>query len=100
MGAASCRLCCKSRFALATKNSAGRGRVVRVKMWGASSPHDKLTRDFDNAIEAMRIGDSLPFGHLAKNLRPCNFRLLQHNRHKAADPECPLSRQLLAAKRT
>src|SRR5215510_7558722 len=77
---ASGRFCCKSRFALVTENSAGRGRGFRVKMRGTSSPRDKLTGDFGNAIEVIRIGDYFPFRLFAKNLWPCNFRVLQQNR--------------------
>src|SRR5262245_33358029 len=51
------RLCCKSRFAQAVKISAGCRRGFRVKMWGTSSPYAKLTGDFCNATEALRIGD-------------------------------------------
>src|SRR5262245_12537760 len=72
------RFCCKSRFALVTENSAGRGRGFRVKMCGTSSPRDKLTGDFGNAIEVIRIGDYFPFRLFAKNLLPFNFRVLQH----------------------
>ena len=36
------RLCCKSRFALVIKNSAGCRRGFRVRMRGTSSPHVKL----------------------------------------------------------
>ena len=72
-------LCCKTRFAQVIKNSAGCWRAFRVKMWGDWSSHVKLTRDFGNEIESMRIGDRLPLIVFAKNLWRCNFRLLQHN---------------------
>src|SRR5262245_979247 len=49
-------------------------------MRGTSSPCDKLTGDFGNAIEIIRIGDYFPFRLFAKNLWPCNFRVLQQNR--------------------
>ena len=39
----------------------------------------KLTGDFGNAIEIIRIVDCFPFCVFAKNSWPCNFRLLQHN---------------------
>jgi hypothetical protein len=39
-------------FALAIKNSFGRRRDFRVKMWGTSSPDNKLTGDLGNVIEA------------------------------------------------
>ena len=45
------RLCCKSLFALVIKNSPGCRRDFRVKMWGTSSPDDKLTDDLSSAIE-------------------------------------------------
>jgi ABC transporter substrate binding protein len=45
------RFCCKSLFALVIKNSPGCRRDFRVKMWGTSSPDDKLTGDLGNAIE-------------------------------------------------
>jgi len=74
------RLCCKSHFALVIKNSADYRRGFRVKMWGTSSPHVKLTGDFGNAVEVIRIGDCFPFRVFAKNSQTCNIRLLQHNR--------------------
>jgi hypothetical protein len=43
-------------FALVTKNSPGRRRDFRVKMWGTSSPDDKLTGDLGNVIESTQIG--------------------------------------------
>jgi hypothetical protein len=49
-------------------------------MWGASSPHVKLTGDFANVSDAIRIGDWFPFRNFAKNQSPCNFRLLQQYR--------------------
>jgi len=48
------RFCCKSLFALAIKNSFGRRRYFRVKMWGTSSPENKLTGDLGNVIECAR----------------------------------------------
>jgi hypothetical protein len=77
--AAWCRYCCKSRFALGVGNSAGCRCGFRVKMRGASSPHVKLTSDFANTREAIRIGDCFVFDSFAKNSSPSNFRLLQHN---------------------
>jgi hypothetical protein len=74
---AMCRFCCKSLFALVIKNSLGRRRDFRVKMWGTSSPDDKLTGDLGNVIEAMSIdgrgSDCLAAGKLA----PGNLGLLQ-----------------------
>jgi hypothetical protein len=56
LASAKCRFCCKSLFALAIKNSFGRRRDFHVKMWGTSSPEDKLTGDLGNVIEATSIG--------------------------------------------
>ena len=50
------RFCCKSLFALLIKNSFGRRRDFRVKMWGTSSRNDN-TGDLGNVIEAMSIDD-------------------------------------------
>ena len=50
------RFCCKSLFALAIKNSFGRRRDFRVKMWGTPPPEDKLTGDLGNVIEATSTG--------------------------------------------
>ena len=55
LSAAMCRFCCKSLFALAIKNSFGRIRDFRIKMWGTSSPEEKLTGDLGNVIEATSI---------------------------------------------
>ena len=49
------RFCCKSLFALVAKNSLGRRRDFRVKMWGTSSPDDKLTGGLANVTEAISI---------------------------------------------
>src|SRR6478609_8180220 len=50
------RFCCKSLFALVTKNSPGCRCGFRVKMWGTSSPGRKITGDLGNLIEAIQIG--------------------------------------------
>src|SRR2546426_11321117 len=50
------RYCCKSLFALVTKNSPGCRRDFRVKMWGTSSPDDKLTGDPRWRDEGTQIG--------------------------------------------
>src|SRR5262249_55333233 len=47
--------CCKSHFALLIKNSPGFRRDIRVKMWGTSSPDDKLIGDLGSVIEATQI---------------------------------------------
>jgi hypothetical protein len=75
------RYCCKSRFALGVGNSAGCWCDFRVKMRGASSPHVKLTSDFANTGEAIRISDCFSFDSFAKNSSLRNFRLLQQYRH-------------------
>src|SRR6516165_7253408 len=49
------RLCCKSLFALVIKSSPSCRRDFRVKMWGTSSPDDKLTGDLGNMIETTRL---------------------------------------------
>jgi len=85
------RYCCKSRFTLLVENSAGRQCDFHVKMWGASSPHVKLTGDLANVSEAIRIGDCFPFRNFAKNQSPCNFRLLQQYRTKADDSSSGLN---------
>src|SRR5262249_13371017 len=55
---ARCRYCCKSLFAQVTKNSPGRRRDFRVKMWGTSSPDGKLACDLGNVVEATRNRDA------------------------------------------
>src|SRR5262249_9107593 len=52
------RYCCKSLFALLIKNSPGCRRDFRVKMWGTSSPDDKLTGDLGSVIETTQSGGS------------------------------------------
>jgi hypothetical protein len=52
------RFCCKSLFALTIKISFGCTRDFRVKMWGASSPGDKLTGDLRNVIAGTQIAGS------------------------------------------
>jgi hypothetical protein len=56
------------------------GATFAYKMRGTSRPHAKFTADFGSAIEVIRISDRSLLGVFAKNLEPCNFRLLQHNR--------------------
>jgi len=71
------RYCCKSLFALVIKNSPGCRRDFRVKMWGTSSPDDKLTGDLGNVIEATQIGGRRSDRLMAGKLSPGNFGLLQ-----------------------
>jgi hypothetical protein len=56
------------------------GAPFAYKMRGTSRPHAKFTGDFGNAIEVIRISGRSLRSVFAKNLEPCNFRLLQHNR--------------------
>jgi len=56
------------------------GATFAYKMRGTSRPHAKFTGDFGNAIEVIRISGRSLRSVFAKNLEPCNFRLLQHNR--------------------
>ena len=82
------RLCCKSLFAPLIANFSSCRRGFRVNMWGTSSPGDKLTGDFGNEPDATSISDRGLFRLLAGNLSPGVFRLLQHNRHVAAQSLC------------
>src|SRR6266516_3117576 len=81
---ASGRYCCKSLFALLIKNSPGCRRDFRVKMWGTSSPDDKLTGDLGNVIEATQIGGRRSDRLMAGKLSPGNFGLLQQFLPEAA----------------
>src|SRR3954452_12369257 len=73
------RFCCKSRFSLMTKILRAVGATFAYKMRGTSRPHARFTGDFGNAIEVIRISDRSLRSDFAKNLKPCNFRLLQDN---------------------
>src|SRR5262245_58310468 len=77
------RLCCKSLFPLGTKNSPGCRRDFHVKMWGTSSPDDKLTGDLGNAFEAAEIGGRWSDRLLAGKLSSGDFGLLQQYLPKA-----------------
>src|SRR4051795_9849233 len=91
------RYCCKSRLSPMTKIPRAVGATFAYKMQGTSRPHAKFTGDFGNAIEAIRISDRSPLSAFAKNLEPCNFRLLQHNldesRHGFRSHRCKLRAQ-------
>jgi hypothetical protein len=91
------RFCCKSLFALAIKNSFGRRRDFRVKMWGTSSPEDKLTGDLGNVIEATSIGGRRSDFFTSGKLAPGNLGLLQHYRHEAGQSLCDGCPQLVEA---
>jgi hypothetical protein len=71
------RYCCKRLFALVIKNSPGCRRDFHVKMWGTSSPDDKLTGDPGNVIEAIQIGGRRSDRLMAEKLSQGNFGLLQ-----------------------
>src|SRR5262249_25826028 len=94
------RYCCKSLFALVITIPPGCRRDFRVKMWGTSSPDDKLTGDLGNVIETTQIGGRRSDRLTAGNLSPGNFGLLQHNRHEAT-VRCDASiRSVLEVERT
>src|SRR6516225_149778 len=75
-----CRYCCKSLFAQAIKNFSGFRRDFRIKMWGTSSPDDKLADDLGNAIEGTRISGRRSDFFTAGKLAPGNLGLLQQYR--------------------
>src|SRR5215471_2764278 len=77
------RYCCKSLFALRIKNSAGCGCDFHVKMWGTSSPGDKLMGDLGNVIEVTQIGGRRSDCLMARKLSSSNFGLLQQYLPKA-----------------
>src|SRR6516165_11935163 len=62
--------CCKSLFPRVIKNSPGCRRDFCVKMWGTSSPDDKLTGDLGNVIEATQIGGRRSNRFMAGKLSP------------------------------
>jgi hypothetical protein len=73
-----------SPFALVIKISFGCTRDFRVKMWGTSSPDDKLTDDLRNAIAGTRISGRRWSFLTAEKLAPSDLGLLQQYRHKPA----------------
>src|SRR5262245_1644012 len=88
----SCRYCCKTLFALLIKNSPGYRRDFRVKMWGTSSPDDKLVSDLAKAAEATKIGARRLDRLMAGKLSPRNFGLLQQywHEHEVEAPRAPI----------
>jgi hypothetical protein len=80
------RYCCKSLFALLIKNSPGCRRDFRVKMWGTSSPDDKLTGDLGSVIETTQSGGRRLVRVMAGKSSPGNFGLLQQYRHDSDQP--------------
>jgi hypothetical protein len=89
----------QSLFALVIKNSPGRRRDFRVKMWGTSSPDDKLTGDLGNVIGATSIGGRRSDFFTARKLAPGSLRLLQQYRHKASEAKASNLRQLSGEQR-
>jgi hypothetical protein len=81
------RYCCKSLFALVIKISFGCTRDFRLKMWGTSSPEDKLAGVFGNVIEATSTGGRRSDFFTAEELALGNLGLLQQYRH-----ECDIAR--------
>ena len=59
------------------ENSPGRRRDFHVKMWGTSSPDDKLACDLANAIEVAQIGGRRLDRVVARKSSLGNFGLLQ-----------------------
>jgi hypothetical protein len=70
------------------KISFGCTRDFRVKMWGTSSPDDKLTGDLGNAIEATQIGGRQSDRLMAEKSSPSNFGVLQQYRHIPDQSQC------------
>src|SRR6516225_3864593 len=98
-----CRFCCKSPFALVIKIYFGCTGDFRVKMWGTSSPDDKLTDDLGNAIEGTRISGRRWIFLTAEKLAPSDSGLLQQYRQQAdLDPgsDGPLVRHRRPVRRT
>jgi hypothetical protein len=89
------RFCCKSLFELVIKISFGWTHDFRVKMWGTSSPEDKLTGDLGNVIGATSIGGRRSDFFTARKLAPGNLGLLQQYRHEASEAKASNLRQLL-----
>ena len=76
------RFCCKRLFALVIKISFGCTHDFRVKMWGTSSPGDKLAGDLGNVIQATSTGSHRSDFFTAEKLAPGNLGLLQQYRHE------------------
>jgi hypothetical protein len=89
------KFCCKGLFALVIKNFPGFRRDFRVKMWGASSPNNKLADDLGNAIEGTRISGRRSDFFTTGKLAPGNLGLLQQYRHTRAAPVAPPEVRLL-----
>jgi hypothetical protein len=68
------------------KISFGCTRDFRLKMWGTSSPEDKLAGVFGNVIEATSTGGRRSDFFTAEELALGNLGLLQQYRHLASIP--------------
>jgi hypothetical protein len=67
------------------KISFGCTRDFRVKIWGTSSPEDKLAGDLGNVIEATSTGGRWSDFFTAEKLAAGNLGLLQQYRHIAVE---------------
>jgi len=74
---AMCRYCCKSLFAQVTKNSPGRRRDFRVKMWGG--PHRLTENSRATSVTCLRL-------HETATVDPIDF--WRENRHRAISDFC------------
>src|SRR5262245_38244213 len=68
-------------FCTGDQNFPGRRRDFRVKMWGTTSPVDKLADDLGTAIEGTRIIGRRSDFFTAGKLAPGDLGLLQQYRH-------------------
>jgi hypothetical protein len=73
-------------FCTRDQNSFGCTRDFRVKMWGTSSPEDKLAGDLGNVIEATSTGGRRSDFFTAEKLAAGNLGLLQQYRHEREMP--------------
>jgi hypothetical protein len=87
-------------FAVAIKISFGCTRDFRVKMWGTSSPEDKLAGDLGNVIEATSTGGRRSDFFTARKLAPGNLGRLQQYRHEREVPMVHYQRRVVGVKRT
>jgi hypothetical protein len=71
-------------FCTGDQNFPGFRRDFRVKMWGTSSPDDKLADDLGNAIEGTRISGRQSDSFTAGKLASGNRGLLQQYQQRPA----------------
>src|SRR6202011_2863439 len=69
----------KKSFCTGDQKFSGRRRDFRVKMWGTSSPSEKLTGDFANGLGAILIGELSLASLFSKKSSPGILGLLQQN---------------------